>query len=72
LFIKSKRDHSFYEDKSSSVEQIDIERKLTRNEAVRAKSTEVHKDKISDRISQEQPSRRIHSLCHKQLSTRGE
>jgi hypothetical protein len=72
LFIKSKRDHPSYEDKISYVEQADTDRKLTRNEAVRGKSTEVHKDKVSNRLSQEQPSRLIHSLCHKQLSTRGE
>jgi len=72
LFIKSKRDHPSHEDESNSVEQADIERKLTRNEAVRGKSPEVHKDKVSNRLTQEQPSRLIHSLCHKQLSTRGE
>jgi hypothetical protein len=61
-----------YVDKSNFVEQADTDRKLTCNEAVRGKSTEVHKDKVSNRLSQEQPSRLIHSLCHKQLSTRGE
>jgi hypothetical protein len=72
LFIKSKRDHPSHEDKSSSVEQTDTDLKLTRNEAVRGKSTEVNKDEVSNRLTQEQSSRRIHSLCNKQLSTRGE